>query len=286
MGRRARCAALGTLQTRTLQSATSTPAALDRFGAHGVSWPHSQYLAPGLATRGCAMPTRASWQKCEHMHNQVWDGVTLASTIKPEEAARRARLADAARAYDWGTLLALLGQAPQLINTTRPGGQSRYAPLHQAAHGGAPAAVVEALLGLGAWRTLRCAQGQRPLEIAMRQGHHHLRELLTPVFQRDMPLEVLQPIQQHFHALIHARAEQLVREHALRLPELEPLLELAEPRLWFAVPGMYGGFRFWLDQLAGDGVLIAESWCRVVGGSGQRHLVSPHGSLLIAQGFV
>jgi len=220
------------------------------------------------------------------MSVSVWDGVTLAGTLKPEEAERRQRLADAAKAYDWPAVLALLACYHDLINCTRPGGRSLYAVLHQAAHGGAPAGVVEQLLGLGAWRTLRTAQGERPLDIAERQGHAHLRELLKPVFQHDIPLDVLQQIQQHFHAVIRERADQFVREHALRLPELEPLLEMAEPKLWFAVPGMYGGFHYWLDQIAGDPVLVTVSWCRVVGGSGQRHLVSSYGNLLIAEGFV
>jgi hypothetical protein len=220
------------------------------------------------------------------MSDTVWDGVTKADSLKPEQAERRQRLAGTAKAYDWGTLLALLEQDSQLINSTRPGGSSLYAVLHQAAHGGASAGVVEELLRLGAWRTLPTAQGERPIDIAERQGHMHLRELLKPVLQHDIPLEALQPIQQHFHALIRERADQFVQEHALRLPELEPLLEMAEPRLWFAVPGMYGGFHYWLDQIAGDAVLITDSWCRVVEGSGQRHLISPHGSLLLAEGFV
>jgi hypothetical protein len=40
------------------------------------------------------------------------------------------------------------------------------------------------------------------------------------------------------------RAAQLVFEEALRLPELEPLLELETPSVYFAVPGMYGGFSY------------------------------------------
>jgi hypothetical protein len=220
------------------------------------------------------------------MSDPVWDGVTRANTLNPEALAARHRLVDAAKAYDWSTVLALLGQDNQLINVTRPGGQSRYAVLHQAAHGGAPASIIEELLNLGAWRTLRTAQGERPLDIAVRLGHGHLRESLTPTIQHNVALEALQPIQQHFHTVIRERADQYVQEHALRLPELEALLEMTVPKLWFAVPGMYGGFHFWLDQIAGDTVLIAESWCRVVGGSGQRHLISPHGNLLLAEGFV
>ena len=48
----------------------------------------------------------------------------------------------------------------------RPGGHSRYTVLHQAAHGGAPVAVVEQLLALGAWRTIRTACGERPVDVA------------------------------------------------------------------------------------------------------------------------
>ena len=56
--------------------------------------------------------------------------------------------------------------------------------------------------------------------------------------------------------------------------------------MWFPVPGMYGGFRYHLTTVAADPVLISESWVRVVGGSGQRHLISLFGSLLLAEGFV
>jgi hypothetical protein len=216
----------------------------------------------------------------------VWDGITLLETLRDEAAAVRQQLADSAKAYDWSAVLALLARHRDLVNVTRPGGHSLYTVLHQAAHGGAPPNVVEQLLALGAWRTLRAAQGERPVDIAERRGHSHLLGLLTPVLQREVPPDLLQAIQRHFHAVIRERAEEMVREHALRLPELEPLLEMSEPKLWFPVPGMYGGFSFWLDQIAGDPVLVAESWCRVVGGSGQRHLISPYGSLLVAEGFV
>ena len=42
-----------------------------------------------------------------------------------------------------------------------------FAPLHQAAHGRAPAAVVRQLLDLGAWRSLRTAGGQTAHDIAV-----------------------------------------------------------------------------------------------------------------------
>ena len=44
---------------------------------------------------------------------------------------------------------------------------------------------------------------------------------------------------------------------------------------------MYGGFRYWFDQLGADARLITESSCRVVGGSGERHEVTARGSKLL-----
>ena len=79
---------------------------------------------------------------------------------------------------------------------------------------------------------------------------------------------------------------ELVQEHALRLPELEPLLELSRPQMWFEVPGMYGGFSYHLESAGVEARLISESWCRVVDGSGQRHEITSEGSELIEEGFV
>ena len=53
-----------------------------------------------------------------------------------------------------------------------------------------------------------------------------------------------------------------------------------------AVPGMTGGFHYWLEIADGSPRLLTESWCRVVGGSGQRHAVTAAGFELVAAGFV
>lgn len=70
------------------------------------------------------------------------------------------------------------------------------------------------------------------------------------------------------------------------LPELEPLLELDEPKTWFPVPGMYGGSRYWLAESGANAKLVSESWCRVAGGSGQRHQITAGGATLVEDGFV
>ena len=93
-------------------------------------------------------------------------------------------------------------------------------------------------------------------------------------------------MQEYFHDVIRGRADELVREHRLRLPELEPLLEIRQAPVWFAVPGLYGGFSYQLEADGEQSRLILESWCRVCGGSGQRHVVSAAGSTLVDEGFV
>lgn len=216
----------------------------------------------------------------------VWDGVRLAATLDADWVTKRNAIADASRAYQWQHLLKALTGSPELVNTTRLDGPSLYAPLHQAAHGGAPVEVVERLIALGAWRTLRTARGERPVDIAARKGHSHLLGLLEPVFEHQAPEAVLGRIQVHFHEVIRGRAASMVRENELRLPELEPLLELKRPHMWFAVPGMYGGFCFDLEPAGATSRLISESWCRVCGGSGQRHVITADGSELVAEGFV
>lgn len=180
----------------------------------------------------------------------------------------------------------LISEHREFANSCRPGGKSLFAPLHQAAHAGAAVEVVHRLVELGAWRTLQNARGERPVDVAERKGHHHLREVLEPVLKHRVPHGVLLKIQFHFHQVIRGRIDRELPDHRLRLPELESLLELDRPQMWFPVPGMYGGFSYRLESTGVEAKLLSESWCRVVGGSGQRHEISSEGSRLVAEGFV
>jgi hypothetical protein len=211
-----------------------------------------------------------------------WDGATLRTTYKDAYQAKRDEFADRARDGDWQAVLAAIEQSPSLVNTWRPGGPSWYTPLHQAAWHGASESVVHALLTHGAWRTLRTAAGDRPLDIALRGGHTHLTGPLIPVIHHPVPTDVLRALQHHFHEVIRGRVADLVDEHRLRLPELDVLTELATPRMWFPVPGMYGGFRYVLEGRE----LKVDSWIRVVGGSGETHRITAEGAVLTDRGFV
>lgn len=220
------------------------------------------------------------------MAERVWDGVTRSATLSKWAAMARHELADCAKQYDWTGAFAILTEFPELINSSRPDGRSWYAPLHQAAHGGAPVDVVERLVRHGAWRLLRTAGGDLPAEIARRRGHAHLLALLEPRQLVDLLAEELSEIQHRFHAVIRGRAGELVDEHRLRLPDLAVLTECEPPAAWFAVPGMHGGFKFQLEPDRAGWRLVSESWIRVVGGSGQRHEITTHGARLAAEGFV
>lgn len=216
----------------------------------------------------------------------VWDGITRADALHEGAVQIRHALADAAKSYNWPWVFEMVTEHPELVNTTRLGGSSLYAPLHQAAHGGAPVEVAQRLIGMGAWRALRNACGERPVDVAERCGHRHLLGVLAPEYKHHVPIGVLLKIQANFHAVVRGRIDRPLSDHGLRLPELEPLLELERPQMWFPVPGMYGGFSYRLESAGVRAKLVSESWCRVVGGSGQRHEITSAGSQLVDEGFV
>lgn len=96
----------------------------------------------------------------------------------------------------------------------------------------------------------------------------------------------LASIQARFHELILRRA---VDEYGLKLevplPVLSPDPRDYAERLWFSVPGMYGGFAYQLVVEDDAPVLLTESWCRVAEGSDQAHRISESATELVAEGF-
>jgi hypothetical protein len=108
----------------------------------------------------------------------------------------------------------------------------------------------------------------------------------TELGQDELEPIALARIQELFHGLIRSRA----RESGIPVPKRLPTLARirageAEPR-WFAVPGMYGGFAYRLHMRGGGPQLITESWSRVVGGSGMRHVITPTQVILEEEGMV
>jgi len=192
----------------------------------------------------------------------------LRTTFSPPEVARRDQIADAARNGNWPQLLTLLDTGH--VNRVRLGSTDGIAPLHQAAWHGAPVEVAQRLIELGAWRLLRTTAGQTPLAVAEQRGHRHLFDILQPVVRHPVADDVLQGLQEHLHLLIRGRAAELVFQWQLRLPQLAPLTELTEPKLWFPVPGLNGGFAIELQ----DAELEVKSWSRTAESWARTHRVT------------
>jgi len=232
----------------------------------------------------------------------VWNGVLDPTQYNADALAARHRLADAAKAGDWPTVLRLLDErgGPLTANDWRPGGTAWFTPLHQAAWHGAPSSVATELMARGALRTLTDARGRTALDIrternfaervaakgAGTDSHFALRSVLTPPPSPLSPTRI-GALDFHLGELIDSRVKDVLYDGrdprtVLRYPPVAILHETPDKRLWFPVPGMYGGFDIHLR----DGYLEVASWCRVVGGSGQRHVITEGGATLVDNGFV
>jgi hypothetical protein len=216
----------------------------------------------------------------------TWLGLVSRDGYDASTVAARDRVADAAGDGDWPALFRELDASaqPDWVNASRLGGQTAFAPLHQAAWHGAPREVVEQLLSRGAWRTARTARRERPVDLADARGHAHLLDLLRPVVRHPVAPDTLAALERLLRPLLAEVSRGLTENPAVRPPELEILTELPEGRLWFPIPGMYGGADLRLD--AAGPALVVESWSRVVEGSGRRHRVTPEGTVLLEEGFV
>ena len=208
---------------------------------------------------------------------QTWDGTTRRAALSGWAGKARDDLAMAATRYDWMTVFDVVRQHPHFVNSSSPDGTSWYAPLHQAAFGGASTEIVNRLVAAGAWRALRTSAGERPVDVARQCGHDHLLAILEPPRRTAVAPDVLDAVQSGYHELIRERMREFGVTHELRLPELEVMLEMQRPELWFPVPGMYGGFRCRLETHDAGTRLISDSWCRVVGGSEEHHEITARG---------
>ncbi|KDN86974.1 ankyrin repeat domain-containing protein [Kitasatospora cheerisanensis] len=208
-----------------------------------------------------------------------------AGQYKEQHQAQLDEVADAAYRGDWTAVLAAVEKSPGLVNTRRTGGRSGWAPLHQAAWHGAPGAVVRQLVDAGGWRTLRAADGERPVDVATRLGRRDLVPLLEPEPVHPLQDRAQRAMEQYLHALVRIRTADFGVELKLNLPQIGVLTELPDGKLWFAVPGMYGGFAIVLEEAATSPRLRVSSHCRVVGYSGQTHHITADGCALIESGW-
>ena len=214
------------------------------------------------------------------------------STYRGEFAEKHEHLANLGRAKNWPELLEYLRDHKGLINKCRlPVDESSAkspltadfcTPLHYAAKGGAAKEVFEELMQLGASKSLIDCEGKTPYDIAKSNGLSEdilkLIEVPTEILEKESEI---QKMESGLHKVILGRAANLVERNGQKLPQVSFLYEYGN--FWYPVPGMYGGFNVSKHK---DGIQ-AESWCRVAGGSGQRHVIDKEGNVeLVEEGFV
>jgi hypothetical protein len=216
-----------------------------------------------------------------------WCGMVNADSFFENEQKTRKEFEQVIKSNKWDDVFSVLEQQPELINATFLDNPLWYSPLHHLTEENAPFDLIEKIISLGAWRTLKTFNGEKAIDIAFRKERQELVGLLTPIYWHKIESEALSKIQKHFHEVIIGRINVLPNWKSLRLPDLEVLLEIKDPIMWFPVPGMYGGFNYRLAYNKDKTIrLISESWIRVVGGSGQQHEITPEGSELVEEGFV
>lgn len=139
-----------------------------------------------------------------------WPGILDPEVMNESIVEASHRLADAGKTGRWDVVIDLLesGQA-QDANQWRFGGTSWFTPLHQAAWLGAPVEVAERLIRLGAWRSLRTADGARAVDLARTRGHRHLREILAVPELTEREQQKFAAWDQHLAALIAERTRSL-----------------------------------------------------------------------------
>jgi hypothetical protein len=233
----------------------------------------------------------------------IWRGIVDPELLYDDVVSASHELADAAKIGDWSTVFDLLDDPEERIeiNSWRPGGKALFTVLHQAAWHGAPNEVAAELIRRGALRSLPDAWGRTaydvreerdlrasdPKDVAAQQRKslvlrtRYLKPQPSPLASR-----VIRALDWHLGDVIDGRIRGVLYDgrdprRVLRYPPVRILHELPGQRLWFPVPGMYGGFEITLVK----DFLDVKSWSRVVGGSGQAHVITPQGAILVDAGF-
>lgn len=157
--------------------------------------------------------------------------------------------------------------------------------VHAAPPGGVARCPVKRRRGASRARSLahvaHPADGETARDVAERRGHDGLVPFLSPRAVTRARAETLPLLDAHLQEVVGSRLRGRL-DVRLRPVVTSVLTEWADEPLWFPIPGMYGGFSVRLLR----NYLYVESWSRVVGGSGQAHVVTHAGYTLVDDGFV
>lgn len=197
------------------------------------------------------------------------------------------KVAELGQKKEWTKLLETIDGDPQLINSCalveKNTAHTLNTPLHHAALGSAPKEVFEQLLETGSAKCLKNLAGETAYDIAAKsQLSQDILKLIEVPKEIKQKEAIIVKLEEGLHKVILGRVENLIKENGQALPQVAYLFEKGE--FYYAVPGMYGGFRVTKN---GDKGIVSSSWIRVCGGSGQEHEIDNDGNTkLVNEGFV
>ena len=222
-----------------------------------------------------------------HVHLQIDYPLNVyASILRENVGEEHQKVADLGNTCQWQQLMEFLKTRKDLVNTCRlPVDKSSSidlcTPLHYAAKGGAPKEVFEELVKMGASKTLKNNDRETAYDIAKKTNLSD--EILEIIREPDELAErksEIENMENGLHKVILGRCETLITENGQQLPQVAFLYEFKD--FWYPVPMMYGGFHV----IKHDDGIQTVSFCRVAGGSGERHVIDRKGNVeLVEDGF-
>lgn len=188
---------------------------------------------------------------------------------------------------EWTELLEFIDGDPQLINSCALVEENIQhtlnTPLHHAALGSAPEEVFEQLLEMGSAKCLKNATGETAYDVAAKsQLSQDILKMIEVPQEIKQKEAIIAKLEEGLNKTILGRVENLIKKNDQALPQVAYLFEKGE--FYYPVPGMYGGFNVTKNE---DKGIVASSWIRVCGGSGQEHEIDNDGNVkLVNEGFV
>lgn len=167
-----------------------------------------------------------------------------------------------------------------LILPDTPGPSFRTV-LHEAALTSSSKEVFERLLSFKASRSLKTSDGETAYDIAKRRNlDDGILTLLAFSCNTTEDDQAIKNMEDGLHKLMRSRVAKLLDENEVCLPQLSYLYEFG--RFHYEVPRWLGGFNVEIND---KGILV-DSFCRVVGGSEETHIIDRSGNIeLIAAGY-
>jgi hypothetical protein len=214
-----------------------------------------------------------------------WNGITRSVSWKEDYAKHLKDVFEAAKTAQWSRVLELMGEQTSLLHVVEPDEPSFNTLLHHAVLTNADMGVISQF-AQEASLTRRNAHDQTALDLAREHHYEHLYQILEPEIKYDVSIDLARQLEQSFHTMIPKTVRgHIMDEYAFQLPQIPILLELDTPYGYFQIPGMYGGFRYWLKRENSDIVLLSHIASRVFGGSDVMHKMTNTGYELFAKGY-